>query len=853
MRPRALFLLACLACVLLVTVSADTQNHQWDTDLGGTGDWMDAGHWIPKDHVPGAAFPSETFVTIASPKDGLSNSSVALASPITINSLTIGPRISPLPVGLVPENRLGVGSALTFSKSDANPYPTVSNSGVIIVTGSLRTMDTVLLEGPGRVALRGGAMSGSFVNEHLVEGEGYIESGSITNRGTIRAAEGKVLSVTASVTNEGAGTLTTDGYSDGFATSTLRLYTPVDGGRIDANNALVQLWTTVKNLTLAGGNMVFTDNTATVSGTVTADADAVLSATTVGTLQLEHLSTLVNNGVIRLVSAAYGTRLSVPDRNTQAGFGSDATLGGAGRLELAGGAIWLGPLSSLVNDANHRIEGVGNLAGPGSSGHLYNKGRITASGGTLSLAQIVANTGVLEASANSTLELGLYGEVFNSGNGVISPNGGTIRMNASEVTNGEWLPGAITLGGSLLGRNHFASGAVVSCTACNVFLPEADVVANDTTITLTGAAGIMSGSTASPTTAGTFSGPGTLALVAVGASVPTFRGSSTTNLYINDTAHTIRGACLVSAPIENRGRLVAENGTLRNDKAITGAGTVLVKDTGTLDQRADIQARDLRLDVGSTLKTSVGKITLSGDFSFNQTVEAKWPYGFGWLIMSGGQAIQALEVGGSDVGLSATGGYQNFGVSNLKVEGAGTRVSLVDLVDNGNRAALGHEVLYVYSLSVNPGATLNLNGLRLYADIGPENTPHRVVAGEGSLFGGGTIVDETGTPAPTFTDNPLQAGTTAVKAVHVTELRAAIDTLRTRYNLGVFAWTDGALSTATPIRVLHITELRAALDQAYAAASRTPPSYTDAPPVTATTPVKAIHITEIRAAVLALW
>jgi hypothetical protein len=41
-----------------------------------------------------------------------------------------------------------------------------------------------------------------------------------------------------------------------------------------------------------------------------------------------------------------------------------------------------------------------------------------------------------------------------------------------------------------------------------------------------------------------------------------------------------------------------------------------------------------------------------------------------------------------------------------------------------------------------------------------------------------------------FTDNPLVARSTAVKASHITELRTAIDAARLRNGLTAFAWTD---------------------------------------------------------------
>ena len=111
----------------------------------------------------------------------------------------------------------------------------------------------------------------------------------------------------------------------------------------------------------------------------------------------------------------------------------------------------------------------------------------------------------------------------------------------------------------------------------------------------------------------------------------------------------------------------------------------------------------------------------------------------------------------------------------------------------------------------------------------------------------------TRTTTSTFTDNPLTAQSTVIKAVHFTELRGAIDSKRASRGLAPFAWTDPALTPgSTRVRLVHLTELRTALSQAYQAAGRTSPTYTDASPVAGVTLIKAIHLNELRAAVNAL-
>jgi hypothetical protein len=110
-----------------------------------------------------------------------------------------------------------------------------------------------------------------------------------------------------------------------------------------------------------------------------------------------------------------------------------------------------------------------------------------------------------------------------------------------------------------------------------------------------------------------------------------------------------------------------------------------------------------------------------------------------------------------------------------------------------------------------------------------------------------------GSSAAPFTDDPLSAGVTTVKAVHITELRSRINDLRARFKLGPYDWTDDALGPGSIIKAVDIVDLRTALQQAYVAAGRPAPSFpTDPTLAPRSIVIKVAHIQELRSAVLVL-
>jgi RHS repeat-associated protein len=97
---------------------------------------------------------------------------------------------------------------------------------------------------------------------------------------------------------------------------------------------------------------------------------------------------------------------------------------------------------------------------------------------------------------------------------------------------------------------------------------------------------------------------------------------------------------------------------------------------------------------------------------------------------------------------------------------------------------------------------------------------------------------------PVFTDDPLVAGVTGIKAVHITELRTAVNQARSRASLAAANWAE-AVTTGVTIKASHITELRARLDEARIVLGLGAATYTD-PSLSAGMTIKAVHVQELR-------
>jgi hypothetical protein len=106
-------------------------------------------------------------------------------------------------------------------------------------------------------------------------------------------------------------------------------------------------------------------------------------------------------------------------------------------------------------------------------------------------------------------------------------------------------------------------------------------------------------------------------------------------------------------------------------------------------------------------------LSLQGDLVGATTgAAATTPLGTTQLVGPDGGSVQHLEVMSADLGNVPAGFVNNFAYGTLALA-SGNSVQLVD--DANNSGGAGHDALYVASLVVPSGTTLDLNGLHAYA------------------------------------------------------------------------------------------------------------------------------------------
>jgi hypothetical protein len=99
----------------------------------------------------------------------------------------------------------------------------------------------------------------------------------------------------------------------------------------------------------------------------------------------------------------------------------------------------------------------------------------------------------------------------------------------------------------------------------------------------------------------------------------------------------------------------------------------------------------------------------------------------------------------------------------------------------------------------------------------------------------------------TFTDDPLTAGQTPIRAAHLAEIRAAVNAIESLAGVTPSVWTDPSIAGSS-IKAVHIIEMRTALTNAFAVLGLQAPSFARTITVGATT-IQASEWQELRAIV----
>jgi hypothetical protein len=450
--------------------------------------------------------------------------------------------------------------------------------------------------------------------------------------------------------------------------------------------------------------------------------------------------TVINNGSINLTVT--------PDKDCYLTSTGTVTFTGTGEIVLGNYPRKYILVDNYINDTDHTIRGGGRISAPGVT--ALNKGKIIADNGMLMINTAVNNQGILGANGP-----GNYLQIYNTTctGGLYNPGDGLIQLWTVTLNDPTFGPGTVTTmeHASFLNGNSFLDPGtnLLVDNGGQLHFGGSAVVTNHGTIQVN--AGVNTAVIYAVGTV-TLTGPGSVVL---NGNLYSQLWTGPYDSFINDTPHTIQGGGIISAITNNKGQIIANNGELRINQPVTGTGSVSVTDGATLFLYGNnLQCGNLTLSRLATLKLQNERtIDLKGNFSFAMTDPASWIWMYqNALQMSGGGATkQSLEVGGKDYGADGAGFSNNFNPQFLGLAGAGTYVYLADAVNNGQWPA--REAIYVggdghlnTTLNVPPGTTLNLNNTKLYAYL--NNNIRQVKAGEGSLFGGGQIINAAIAPGP---------------------------------------------------------------------------------------------------------
>ena len=345
------------------------------------------------------------------------------------------------------------------------------------------------------------------------------------------------------------------------------------------------------------------------------------------------------------------------------------------------------PAGTTLNLGGTFTHGVGStLSGAGTFnfnngthnfvGQFLPTGPVNFIGGTITIANTMAATSALISGATVN---------FNAAQSLpsLTQSGGTMQGNGDVTVTGTWNWTGGIMGGA--GRTIVSAGATASFSGANAKGINR-TIENTGTITY-GGTGLSFGFTAA--TAGIINNLAGGVFTVTGEADLT-QSSFAAHAFNNSGRFNKSGAgtttLFSSVPFNNTGVVSISSGTMRlNSGNMSFPGSAV-----------------LLTDPGATLQLSVGNLA-------GATTNSDQWMSVGRVLFDNSGTHQ-LEIMGRDLGNVPAGYTNNFSYGTLEVAG-GVTVTLIDNADN----VPGPEALYVDTLIVAAGTTLNLAGLHVYA------------------------------------------------------------------------------------------------------------------------------------------
>ena len=740
-----------------LTVGGDNTSTTFSGSVGGTGGALVKTGSGTLTLAGGNTYTGTTTITAGGLQIGNGGTTGSLSTSSTItsngvltfnrsNNLAQGTDFSATAIGgsgsLV---QSGTGN-LTLSSANTYSGGTTLNSGTLVLNNSTAI-------GTGALTINGGSLnntSGSSITltsnnnqtwnaniaftgtNDLNLGTGAVALGNSASRTvTVNSGNltvgGVISGTSASLTKEGAGTLTLTGNNT------------YNGGT-----------------TISAGTLELADSTANLVGNISNTGTLLISQT--GNLTI--LGNISNNGAL-LVTGSGNTSLgTLAASNTLTGSGS-ITKNGSGSLTMATSRDYTGTIilnsGTLTTLNENSYSTTGSYTVNGGEFRLQTNGavgRLTLTGGSIGSTAVATS---LTATNGFILQNGSVSAVL-GGSGSLTKNGsGTVTLTANNTISGTTTLADGTL---ILSGNGTLGTSTITITGGTLDMGGKSLT--NTITSLTG--GTLANGTITNNGGNYAFQSGTVSAILAGTNGLTKTGSGTLTL---NGSNTYSGATTISAGNLSINALAAlGSSTSAINFGNTGA---LIYNGGAGNLTRDISITGATGSTGTIRNSGSGLLTLSGALSKNGTT-LTLAGGTNGITVSGvisGSANNSDLVidGGTTTLTNANNAYNgptsiiNSGTLNANTAGALPTSTLTAVTINGNSTLALGASQSVASLSGTTGSTVNLNANTLTINGSASTTYSGGISGTGNLVKNGSGT-QTLAGATTFNGNTtINSGT----------------------------------------------------------------------------------------------